>query len=94
MTSGNHSTVGSAMSVGNRPVHEIKLGRIRASVWTNESSQQHVWFSVSISRLYRDGGEWKTTTSFGRDDLPLVSKAAEMAYAWIWNAKGKHDVGS
>ena len=23
-----------------------------------------------------------------RDDLPLVAKASEMAYAWIWNAKG------
>jgi hypothetical protein len=82
------------MSLGNRPVHEIKLGRVRASIWSNESDRQDVWFSVSISRLYRDGNEWKTTTSFGRDDLPLVSKAAEMAYAWIWNVKGKHDVGS
>jgi hypothetical protein len=82
------------MSVGNRPVHEIKLGRVRASIWSNESDRQDVWFSVSISRLYRGGNEWKTTTSFGRDDLPLVSKAAEMAYAWIWNVKGKHDVGS
>jgi hypothetical protein len=82
------------MSLGNRPVHEIKLGRVRASIWSNESDRQDVWFSVSISRLYRGGNEWKTTTSFGRDDLPLVSKAAEMAYAWIWNVKGKHDVGS
>jgi hypothetical protein len=45
-------------------------------------------------RLYRDGDEWKTTASFGRDDLPLVSKAAEMAYAWIWNAKEKCHVES
>lgn len=82
------------MSSGNRPVHEIKLGRIRASIWTNESNRHDVWFNVSISRLYRDGEEWKTTTSFGRDDLPLVSKAAEMAYAWIWNEKGQHHVGS
>jgi hypothetical protein len=83
-----------SMSSGNRPVHEIRLGRIRASVWTNESTGQDVWFNVSISRLYRDGNEWKTTTSFGRDDLPLVAKAAEMAYAWIWNTKGQHHVGT
>lgn len=83
-----------AMSSGNRPVHEIKLGRIRASIWANGAHGQGTWFNVSISRLYRAGDEWKTTTSFARDDLPLVSKAAEMAYAWIWNVKGKHDVGS
>ena len=82
------------MSLGNRPVHEIKLGRIRATIWTNRGRDQGTWFNVSISRLYRHGSEWKTTTSFGRDDLPLVSKAAEMAYAWIWNVKGNHDVGS
>ena len=82
------------MSSGNRPVHEIKLGRVRASIWTNESDRQDVWYSVSISRLYRDGDDWKTTTSFSRDDLPLVSKAAEMAYAWIWDGKGSRDVDS
>ena len=82
------------MSLGKRPVHEIKLGRVRASIWSNGSNGQDTWFNVSISRLYRDGDEWKTSNSFGRDDLPLVSKAAEMAYAWIWNAKEKHDVDS
>jgi hypothetical protein len=82
------------MSSGNRPVHEIKLGRIRASIWTHEGNGQGAWYSVSITRLYRDRDEWKTATSFGRDDLPVVSKAAEMAYAWIWRTKEKCDVGS
>lgn len=63
------------------------------SIWTNESDRQDAWYSVSISRLYRDGDDWKTTTSFGRDDLPIVSKAAEMAYAWIWNNKGGNGAG-
>jgi hypothetical protein len=82
------------MSSGNRPSHEIKLGRIRASIWTHEGNGQGQWFSVSISRLYREREEWKTSASFGRDDLPVVSKAAEMAYAWIWKTKGERNVGS
>lgn len=82
------------MNSGNRPIHEIKLGRIRASIWTNQSDRQNLWFNVSISRAYRDGDQWKSTTSFGRDDLPLVAKAADMAYAWIWNAKGQQHAGS
>ena len=82
------------MSSPNRPVYEIKLGRIRASIWANGSDGKNTWFNVSFARLYRDGDEWKTTSSFGRDDLPLVSKAAEMAYAWIWNGRQEHYAGT
>lgn len=82
------------MSNANRPVHEFKLGRIRASIWPNENDRRETWFSVSIERVYRDGDQWRTTTSFGRDDLPLISKASELAYAWIWNEKGRKHVGS
>ncbi len=79
-----------------KPVHEIKIALIRASIWANQSEHGHTWYSVSITRLYRDGETWKDTTSFGRDDLPLVVKAAEMAYAWIWSqlieAREREDV--
>ena len=73
------------MSSSRRPVHEIKLAEIRASIWANQSERRAVWYSVSVSRAYREGDIWKDSTSFGRDDLPLVAKAAEMAYAWIWS---------
>lgn len=84
-------TTGVMMQSSNRPIHEIRLGHIRASIWANENSRQNVWFNVSIVRSYRDGEEWRTTSSFGRDDLPLVAKAADMAYAWIWNQRGESD---
>ncbi len=79
------------MHINNRPVHEFRLGDIRASIWANENDRKIVWFSVTIVRCYRDGDEWKKTNSFGRDDLPMVAKAADMAYAWIWNKRGEHD---
>lgn len=79
------------MQSNNRPIHEIRLGHIRVSIWANENSRQNVWFNVSIVRSYRDGEAWRTTSSFGRDDLPLVAKAADMAYAWIWNQRGESD---
>ena len=77
------------MNPNSRPFHEIKLGRIRASIWRNEKNQHGFWFSVSLTRYYKDGNQWKTTSTFGRDDLPLAAKAAEMAYAWIWNFTSK-----
>ncbi len=67
-----------------KPAHEIRLGRIRATIWANETGQDDVWFNVTITRLYNDGDGWKDTTSFRRDDLPVVSKVADMAYSWCW----------
>jgi hypothetical protein len=66
-----------------RPVHEIRLGRIRAAIWCNEtdSGLRH---NVTFSRLYKDGEQWKDSTSFGREDLPLVAKVEDMAHTWIY----------
>jgi hypothetical protein len=72
------------MAQRSKPTHEIRLGRIRAAIWANRTDRQDVWFNVTVSRLYKDGEQWKDTTTFGRDDLPIVAKVADMAYAWIW----------
>ena len=39
---------------------------------------------MTLSRLYKDGDNWRDTTSFGRDDLPLLAKVADMAHSWIF----------
>ena len=67
-----------------KPVHEIRLGRIRAAIWANETENRQVWFNVTVSRLYKDGDQWKDTSTYRRDDLPIVAKVMDMAYAWIW----------
>ena len=66
-----------------KPVHEIRLGRIKAAIWANETDNgtRH---NVTITRLYKDGDEWKTSTSFGREELPLVAKIADLAHTWIY----------
>lgn len=68
----------------NKPAHQIKLGNIRAAIWINEGKESTPWFSVTLSRLYKDGDDWKDTTSLRRDDLPVASKILDMAYQWIW----------
>jgi len=67
----------------NRPVHEIRLGTIKAAIWANET-ENGVRHNVTISRLYKDGEEWKRSESFGRDELPLVAKVADLAHSWIF----------
>ena len=66
-----------------RPVHEVRLGRVRAAIWENDT-QNGTRHNVTVSRLYKDGDNWKDSTSFGRDDLPLVAKVVDQAHSWIF----------
>ena len=67
-----------------KPVHEVRLGRIKAAIWRNDT-QNGPLYNVTIVRLYKDGNQWKDATSFGRDDLPLVAKVADQVHTWIFN---------
>ena len=65
------------------PVHEVRLGRIRAAIWKNEI-EAGVRHNVTFSRLYKAGDKWQQSSSFGRDDLPLLAKVADLAHTWIF----------
>ena len=68
-----------------KPIHEIRLGRIKAAIWENEA-ENGVRYNVTITRLYKNGDdEWKDSSSFGRDDLPLVEKVCHMTHLWIFS---------
>ncbi len=70
-------------NASNKPVHEVRLGRIKAAIWANDTDHG-VRHGVTISRLYKDGEQWKETASFGRDDLLVVAKVADLANSWIY----------
>ena len=70
------------------PVHELRLGRIRAAIWENET-QNGTLHNVTVTRLYKnDNDEWQDSSSFGRDDLPLVGKVLDRAHTWIFANSG------
>ena len=70
-----------------RPVNEVRLGRVRAAIWENET-QNGTRHNVTLSRLYKDGDDWKDSASFGRDDRPLVAKVSDLAHSWIYQHNG------
>ena len=70
------------MNTKNKPVHDIRLGAIKAAIWANQTPKG-TRYSVTFTRLYKDGDQWKRSESFGRDDLPLIEKVANQAYLWI-----------
>jgi hypothetical protein len=72
----------------NKPTHEIRLGTVKAAIWEN-STEKGTRYSVTVSRIYRDGEEWKRTESFGRDDLLTLAKVVDQAHTWIFEATQK-----
>lgn len=67
-----------------RPAHEARYGRLKATVWRQESDKGP-WYSVVLTRAYQDQqGAWKSSQSFGRDDLLLVAKLCDEVHTWIY----------
>lgn len=64
------------------PATSFRLGRIQAAVWERESPKGS-FYVVTFHRSYQEDGKWQSTDSYGRDDLLLVAKLADMAHTWI-----------
>jgi hypothetical protein len=78
-------TEASMQKTKDRPVHEVRIGSIKAAVWKNEVSNGFR-YNVTFSRIYKDKEEdqWRSTDSFGRDDLLVLGKVADKAHTWIF----------
>jgi hypothetical protein len=70
------------MAESNKPVLEFRFGLVKAIVWPN-ATEQGTFHRVTFAKLYKKDGQWRDTTSFDRDDLPLVGKVADMAHTWL-----------
>jgi hypothetical protein len=76
------TTNNEVMQTKTKPIHEVRLGHLKAAVWKNET-EGGVRYNVTLSRIYKDGDSWKSTDSFGRDDLLLLGKVADQTHSWI-----------
>ncbi len=66
-----------------QPVHVVRLRNIRAAVWANDT-EYGVRYNATVARLYKDNeDQWRTSDSFGRDDLLLLAKVLDQAHTWI-----------
>ena len=66
----------------NKPAHEIRINGIRATTWRNDT-EKGPRYNTTFERSYRDGEQWKTSDSFGRDDLLVLAHVATEAFRWI-----------
>jgi hypothetical protein len=74
------------MSDKAKPAHKIRNRALSVTIWKNESDKGP-WHSVTPSRSYKQGEEWKESASFGEDDLLPLAKLLDEAHSWIVNAQ-------
>lgn len=75
------------MTSNTKPVDEVRIGAVKAAIWRNETDNGSR-FNVTFSRSYKDSeGNWKSTSSFRRDDLLVVAKVADQAHSRIFELR-------
>ena len=72
------------MSTKPTPIDHVRLGSISAAIWSNPT-ENGPRYGVTIERLYRDpqSGDWRSSQTFGRDDLLVLAKVADRAHTRI-----------
>ena len=69
---------------GQAPVGKFKAGQVSAAIWENEiavNGKKMVILKAQIQRRYKDkSGEWKSSTSFSRNEIPLAIYCLQQAF--------------
>ena len=74
-----------------QPIKTLRAGRIQAAIWENHSDKGP-FYNVTVSRSYKEGDIWKSSDSFGRDDLLVLAQLLGSAY--LSSAKSRPRIDS
>jgi hypothetical protein len=78
---------------GERPVHEIRSGRIRAAIWKNQTVGGPL-LTATFERLYRtESGEWRSSHSYSASELLELARVAENVHAYIRTQQQADEAG-
>lgn len=70
------------MSAKVKPEHKIQHRGLAVAVWKNDS-KNGPFYSVTLSRHYKHGDEWKESSIYDEDDLLLLAELVREAHAWM-----------
>ncbi|MCH8913395.1 MAG: hypothetical protein IIA33_07480 [Planctomycetes bacterium] len=65
-----------------KPEKVFRIGYVSASIFVNEIETEggkRTVRNVNVQRRYKDGSEWKSTSSFGLGDLPCALRVMQLA---------------
>ena len=70
-----------------QPEKKFRMGGVVATVWKNKQKnkegKEFEVYSINIDRTYKDGDEFKQTSSYKVNDLHKVVRVAELAFDHI-----------
>ena len=64
-----------------KPAHKIRHRALSVTIWKN-SSDKGTWYSVTPSRAYKQGEEWKESDRFD-SDVPAEHEHYNYSYRWF-----------
>ena len=77
------------------PVKKFQVGGISCALWENDMTidgQSRSVLKATIERRYKDkSGEWKSSNSYGRNEIPLVIHALQQAFGYMVQKRGGED---
>ena len=81
---------------GQKPVAKFQAGQVSDAIWENEISvngRQVTVLKPTIQRRYKDkDGDWKSSGSFSRNEIPLAIYCLEKSFEhMIEGQKGEDD---
>jgi hypothetical protein len=76
-----------------KPLHEIRLGRVRATVWENRG-EKGIYRKTTFSKLYKGkDNKWQDTGSFDKEDLLLLAEVARQTAYVLYREKPEEEGG-
>lgn len=82
------------MTNKNQPIDTIREGSLKATIWKNAGDNGD-FYSVEISRTYKQGETFKDSHSFSGSELLRVARLAHIAYdeIAIYRQKDRESAG-
>ena len=69
-----------------KPEKKFNCGPVAASIWAKTKKVEGdtvKFYSVTITKAYKEGEDWKYTNSFDIEDMPKIALVANEAYKYI-----------
>ncbi len=80
-----------------KPTKKISAGSISCALWENEAvvdGRSVTMLKATIERRYKDkDGNWKSSNSYGRNEIPLVVYCLQKAFETMVEERSVGDEG-
>ena len=81
-----------------RPLKKFRAGQVSCALWENEipveGGRSVNMLKATFERRYKDkNGEWKSSNSFSRNEIPLVKYCLDKAFEAMIEERSSDSVG-